>query len=316
MQKKKLFVQKQSLKAGKRSYISLFLWAAVGLIVLVVVASFATRQKSTEPETMKLIAEKGVLVKEIPRPETPARERFPREGTTDGEGSPEGIGAGTADSVPDFKSFPNSRATAGAGAGAGAGSGALDQNAPQTDEFKTAMESTAPQGTSPSAEKPASKSAEKAGGVAPENAGGSSRKGQIPARDKLPAEGPAANDVKQKNHLASAGPHPADVAPGAPQTPPPAEKPGKLPPQPQSKLMYVIQVGSFKEKQNAEELRQDLVKRGYDVVIKPRNHPKLGPLFVVQLEPVAEESKASTLMTQVGHEAKVKPVLLRVSGEP
>ena len=87
MQKKKLFVQKQPLKAGKRSYMSLFLWAAVGLILLVVLASFATRQKSTERETRKLIVEKGLLVKEIPRPETPAQERFPLGESTPGDDS-------------------------------------------------------------------------------------------------------------------------------------------------------------------------------------------------------------------------------------
>jgi cell division protein FtsN len=180
------------------------------------------------------------------------------------------------------------------------------------------MESISPQGSPPSTDKPAadpsSKLTEKVGGAAPGKAGGSSKKGQIPNRDKLPAEGPAANDVKQRDYLASTDPRPADAVPGSPKPPSLAEKPDKPSAQLQSKLLYVIQVGSFKEKQNAEEMKQNLAKRGYDTVIRPYNHPKLGPLFVVQLQPVAEESRASTLMTQVGHEAKVKPVLLRVPG--
>lgn len=76
--------------------------------------------------------------------------------------------------------------------------------------------------------------------------------------------------------------------------------------------MFSVQVGSFKEKHNAEEMRQSLQKKGYDVVIKSVEDPKLGALYVVQLQPVADVGKASTQMMQIKNEEKVKPVIKRV----
>jgi len=78
------------------------------------------------------------------------------------------------------------------------------------------------------------------------------------------------------------------------------------------KRMFTVQVGSFKDKQNAEELQQSLQKRGYNVVMKSSVNPKYGQLYVVQLTPVAEVSKASTMLEQIKNEEKVKPFIIQV----
>ncbi|MBP8646601.1 MAG: SPOR domain-containing protein [Syntrophobacteraceae bacterium] len=77
--------------------------------------------------------------------------------------------------------------------------------------------------------------------------------------------------------------------------------------------LFTVQLGSFKERHNAEELKETFTKKGYSVVVKPLNHPTLGPLFVVQLEPVSDERKANTLMAQIRQESKIKPVIVRVA---
>ena len=76
--------------------------------------------------------------------------------------------------------------------------------------------------------------------------------------------------------------------------------------------MFAVQLGSFKDRQNAEEMQQKLQKKGYPVILKPYNHPKLGAMYVVQLEAVQDESKASTQMVQIRNEEKVKPFIVRV----
>lgn len=86
--------------------------------------------------------------------------------------------------------------------------------------------------------------------------------------------------------------------------PAPADQPqtgtvtvAEAPPAPTFK--YIVQVGSFVDKDKAEEFKKDLQKRGYHPVIKPLKHQVLGKVFVIQLQAVNSESKATTLKTQL-----------------
>jgi len=106
---------------------------------------------------------------------------------------------------------------------------------------------------------------------------------------------------------------PAGGTPPAAKTTPPTE-PAKPPTT--GAGAYSVQVGSFKDKQNADEMQKNLQKKGYNVTVKTTTHSKLGQLYVVQLQPVDNMGRASTLVEQIKHEEKVKPIIVRTdSGE-
>ena len=73
---------------------------------------------------------------------------------------------------------------------------------------------------------------------------------------------------------------------------------------------YTVQLGSFLDKDNAEDLQQRLRRKGYDAVIKPFKHQVLGELYVIQLKPVNDAEKASQLMMQVENEGHGKAIII------
>jgi len=76
---------------------------------------------------------------------------------------------------------------------------------------------------------------------------------------------------------------------------------------------YIVQVASFLDKDNAEILLRRLKEKGYDAVLKNFNHQFLGSVYVVQLKPVEEAAKASTLLAQVeNEEQQIKPIIIKV----
>jgi cell division septation protein DedD len=82
---------------------------------------------------------------------------------------------------------------------------------------------------------------------------------------------------------------------------------------PQSKsYRYVVQFGSFVDKERAEEIKTRLVGKGYSAVVKTVKHQVLGKVFVIQLQPVASVSRATTLMTQLSGEIEDEPVISKV----
>ncbi len=79
---------------------------------------------------------------------------------------------------------------------------------------------------------------------------------------------------------------------------------------------YIVQVGSFLEKENAEKLRARLAAQGYDAVVRPFSHQSLGKIYVVQLKPVDEAKRANALMGEVEKVAQVKPIVIKVPVNP
>jgi cell division septation protein DedD len=76
---------------------------------------------------------------------------------------------------------------------------------------------------------------------------------------------------------------------------------------------FVVQMGSFLDKDNAEELQRRWRRKGYDAVLKPYHHQVLGKLYVVQLKPVNDPEKASQLMIQVEKEGHGKAIIIETS---
>lgn len=79
---------------------------------------------------------------------------------------------------------------------------------------------------------------------------------------------------------------------------------------------YIVQVGSFLDKENAEKLRGRLASQGYDALVRPFSHQSLGKIFVVQLKPVDDAKRANALMEQVEKAAQVKPIVIKVPVNP
>jgi tetratricopeptide (TPR) repeat protein len=73
---------------------------------------------------------------------------------------------------------------------------------------------------------------------------------------------------------------------------------------------YTVQMGSFLDKENAEDLQQQLQQKGYEAVVKPFRHQVLGQLYVVQLKPLTDPEKASQLMMQIEKEGYGKTIII------
>ena len=75
---------------------------------------------------------------------------------------------------------------------------------------------------------------------------------------------------------------------------------------------YMVQLGSFVDKEEAEEIRARLKGNGYNAVVKTRKHLVLGKVFVIQLQPVGSASRATKLRAQLRGEFVGEPVVIKV----
>jgi general secretion pathway protein A len=75
---------------------------------------------------------------------------------------------------------------------------------------------------------------------------------------------------------------------------------------------YMVQLGSFMDKEEAEEIKVRLKGNGYSAVVKTRKHLVLGEVFVIELQPVDSASRATKLMTQLRGEFEREPVIIKV----
>ena len=174
--------------------------------------------------------------------------------------------------------------------------------------------------------------------VAPVQAGApATSETQAPAEPVSPGEAAPGEETKPKAEIAVA---PVQAgAPAASETPAPAEppaspdnapgketkpdatvqtgaepaipkKPPEAPPAPQ--YQYIVQVGSWLDKEHAVQLRDSLHKKGYKAAVRSVKHKDLESVYVIQLEPVHDIAKASTLMMQLGSETESQPVIIKL----
>jgi cell division protein FtsN len=91
---------------------------------------------------------------------------------------------------------------------------------------------------------------------------------------------------------------------------PSAEKP-KPPRAKPATRGYIVRLGSFRIKKNADELYNEMKKRGYNVVMAVYHHKTLGKLHTVQLPPVGKASEARAIMTEVKSKEKINAFIVR-----
>lgn len=303
--RKKIFLQKGGQQNGHRLPVRAILLAAVALLILVVITPLITRQRAGKDAARKNASERGIVTKEIPKPQGAITE-------SDG---------GRASSA---------EAPAG-----------IRNEVPPTLERKPVEGAPTPQ--------PGDKTLETAVASSPRTTvPPGPDQGWIEVKPDAPASAPPASGVPpvKDRKPGAAGTVGPDLASVPPKTPPASDprtggerpagkwskdaekakaKVGAVPSKasgkeagnvaaPAGKTRFSVQVGLFKNRGNAEEMQRSLQKKGYDVVLKPSTHPNLGEVFVVQLKPVDDMGKASTLVEQIKHEEKVKPMVVKVPG--
>lgn len=126
-----------------------------------------------------------------------------------------------------------------------------------------------------------------------------------PALKETPA---AASEPEIAPPASSAPPQTESAAPVAHADSAPVQK---QPPQ----YNYIVQVGSFDDKAQADEVRSQLQARGYRATIRSQKSSAHGKVYVVQLKAEPTYSKANTLMIQLGNEVPGKPVIVKVPVE-
>ena len=322
---RKVFLQR-SLPKGKHSYLKLFLWSAVALIVLVLVTPLLTRHKGNKEVPRKPIPEKsGMVVKEIPKSLPPVAGNIaPVEGNANRSLNEANPGAAVE---PEAKSPPDVQNPVGVAAPplekniqvdvsprkAHDGSDAqqkeyaaelaMAQPSFGQQVFKDTDAANKPNAVPPVVPKDKPGSPANKSDRPPLMGPGAKQRGTAAAASAQRQSKPASGDAELFSTQASTGADSQKTDAKKTDT----EKKSTD----GSGLLFTVQVGSFKEKQNAEEMQQSLQKKGYAAVLKPIVHPSLGQLYVVQLQPVADVGKASTLMMQIKHEEKVKPVIIK-----
>lgn len=294
---KKIFVSKNAPSPSRPPYVKFLLWAAVGLVVLVLLTPLF--QQKSNKGGQRATDKDGVLHREIPRTGLQPSEEGPQiPGQSAEVGKP---GDSKVMPIPpEIKGFtdvpPKTPSSEPAGTATTAAGDPASQKSPGGE---TAAKKAVPGdgvGALPGSTLPREMSA-----VTPGTAGD---KGKPEGSPSTPA-GTAPESVATRQKDAT------PIPPGA-KSPTLEAKATR----PEDKNLYTVQVGSFQEKKHADEMQRNLQKRGYKVQVKVKNHPKLGLIHVVQLEPVAGVDKANTLVAQIRNEQKVNPIIQKVpSGE-
>jgi cell division protein FtsN len=308
---KKIFMPKND-RGGGRSSAKLLLWPAIGLIVLVLLVTLIMQPKDGQDSARKPPSDGGTIVREIPRP------AVPEETASAPQQPPVEEGAGIALQEP--KSLtPGQQGLSSAPESISEGEIPADQGpSPLPGGMKAEgvpefiKPEPAPQKPDPQlAERPTLEDSPRTQPQAGLDGKGGPGQADGSKRSTVASLPPKAGKLTK--------PAPTEIKPG-PESARTAEEQKKKAEEQKKKMvsggktLFAVQVGSFKDKHNADEIRDSLQKKGYAVVMKTRQDAKLGEIYVVQLKPVGNKGAASTQMEQVKNEQKVQPMIIEVSG--
>ncbi|SMC27398.1 Sporulation related domain-containing protein [Desulfacinum hydrothermale DSM 13146] len=79
---------------------------------------------------------------------------------------------------------------------------------------------------------------------------------------------------------------------------------------------YVVQVGAFKRKANADKLSRRLKAKGFSVHVTRFKHKSLGWLYLVRLRPMASQAEAHKAADKIAALEKTKPLVLKLPKAP
>jgi hypothetical protein len=325
---KQIFLQKNG-KGGGKSPLRLLLWPAIGLMVLFLLVTLFMRPNDETDLARRLPpGDKGAIVKEMPRPPAPA-ETIPAPAPQ--AETPQMDGNGLASAPQAQPTEPPMTTTEPPSTALNGLNGKVPETAPpalngingkvaesvppapsavQPPEPPVASREWIQPGAAPSqpATPPAAMKETESAPLPPALAEQEPKAPVKPAQPKATASLPPGAGKYTK--VAPIGGKSASVT-GSGASGEAAAKPKA--PAVSGKGTYTVRVGSFKDKQNADEIKNNLQKRGYEVMVTTTQNPKLGQLYVVQLKPVASIGTAHTMVEQIKNEEKVKPIIVPVN---
>lgn len=285
---KKVFLQKNLRKGGGgiSPLLKYLVLAVVVLTLLVLITPHLLKQKGKEV-TRRSIPDKGSVMKELPKPPEPAPGEMPAEMALNNAPAPTPAQA----MAPEPTTPPE-----------------------QSGTIARTPVAPAPPAVAPPVEKdpiPPVKPAEPPALFPKPGSAAATSTTQKPS----PIQPPANSELKAGKPDMT-----ASVAEAAKkgQKPGGTELPSGIQPTPAKqaaagKKMYAVQVGFFKEKQNAEEIQRNLRKKGYDVILCPSAASTSGShAYTVMTKPVDTMSKAATLVEQIKNEQKVSPIIIKM----
>jgi len=279
---------KRDAKKKSTSYFGYFLWAAIGLVFLVVVTPLLTHRRAEKSAVEKVTPEKGMVMKEIPRsmPYENGKNELPGDSSSD-----QGIketnlesNSTTATSIP--STTPESHASIPA------------EGSPQAGGPSVPLQNLSDQGQSTSMTEHQQRPIQTS--TAADNAQSRPQATNLNETVAAPAILPESASPKQSTPVQTSTSSKPQIAASSAKTPVTGS------------TKYVVQIGSFSQKENADGIQQELLKKGYEVLVRTINHAKFGRLYVVQLAPVYDSTKAQSLVTKVKQEANVKPMVIKV----
>lgn len=289
----KVFLNRNLKKSSSSVYYRYFLWAAVGLVILVVITPLMTHRRSDKATSKKVTPENGMVVREIPKSSPmdstaspTSQESTPIETIKEANLEP---GSAVSNNPPQAEEEvqPSNDAERPSGVGEasqGTDSAAQSQVASITGQQQPAITPETPSATESNQI-----------AVPPSAAPAATPQESAPSESALPQQATASSPPQQQ-------PAPPPVESSSPPVKPAATHGTR----------YIVQIGSFTQRQNADNIQQSLLQKGYEVVVRTINHAKFGKLYVVQLASVNDARKAESLMASVRKEANVKPMLVKV----
>ena len=87
-------------------------------------------------------------------------------------------------------------------------------------------------------------------------------------------------------------------------------KPSAIPRADSGPQTYIVQIGAFTKRENAEKLHEQLRAKNYPVILKELQHEKFGPMFLVRLEPTTQKDEAQKKLADLKRNENLEPTLL------
>ncbi len=79
--------------------------------------------------------------------------------------------------------------------------------------------------------------------------------------------------------------------------------------------IYVVQVGTYGNTRNAENVKKTLLDKGHASVVKPFKHQEMGELYVVQITPVDNRNEALELVSRVREAGFPDAIVIRIPAD-
>lgn len=126
----------------------------------------------------------------------------------------------------------------------------------------------------------------------------------------VPAQPPAASSAPPAHQASSPRSPPSPPAPPAPPSPPAPTKPAPPVAFPPAPTAWVVQLGSFSSKKNADDLSAFLAKKGFRAFV---DHGAQGgdSVYRVRVGPEKDRGQADTLRERVERETQLRAIVLR-----